>query len=280
VISQIPHAFLRALCVAAVVMLPSLLIPRVATDTAEIVVVIAVLGALLTFMEYYGRYPSIIEFRFAPPFNRLRFAALAVPVVVLSLIIRAQTDPGMVGLTLARSGSAIGHALDFPYSPIRLVLLALPANSPAWLVYEVRTAAAVSYAGCLAMIVVFLALVRFRNWPMRNRAFNVWINLPLFDPTRGGDLVERLRRDGGINIVLGFLLPFMIPTILATMPGTIGPETFADPQTLIWMITAWAFLPASMVIRGMALLRVADLIGEKRRRVIGAAIEQKAPHET
>ena len=52
----------------------------------------------------------------------------------------------------------------------------------------------------------FLVLVRIMNWPVRQGAFNVWVNLPLFDPTAGGDVIYRLQRDARINIALGFLL--------------------------------------------------------------------------
>ena len=58
---------------------------------------------------------------------------------------------------------------------------------------------------------IFVVLLKFYNWPSRSGAFNVWVNLPTFDPTAGGDVVDRLDRDARINIALGFLLPFLIP---------------------------------------------------------------------
>ena len=51
----------------------------------------------------------------------------------------------------------------------------------------------------------------------------------------------------------------------------INPVSLTDPQTLIWTISAWAFLPASMVMRGVAMARIAELIEEKRRRVYANA---------
>ena len=44
------------------------------------------------------------------------------------------------------------------------------------------------------------------------------------------------------------------------------PITVDDPQTLIWMVSAWAFLPASLLMRGIALSRVAQLIHRQRKR--------------
>lgn len=269
-LSQIAGAFFRAICVAMIVVAPSLLLPDVATGTSQFVVVIAFLAALLVFLEYYGRYPSLIEFRFAPPFNRLRFGALALAVLTLSTIIRGKVDPGSLSVVLGHYGAMLGQATDFPYSPVRLMLLTLsPVGNPE-VVDCLRMATGLSYTVSLAMVGVFILIVRLRNWPLRGRSFNVWINLPLFDPTRGGDVVERLRRDAGVNVVFGILLPFMIPAVIKAVPVLLDPASLSDPQTLIWVTVAWAFLPASMLIRGIALLRVAQLI-DARRRLLGAA---------
>lgn len=269
-LSEIAGALFRACCVAAFVAAPSLLLPSVAAGSAQIAVVIAILAAILVFMEYYGRYPSIVEFRFAPPFNRTRFIAAAVVVLSLSMIERGKTDPSSLTIVLNHFAGLLGEVADFPYSPVRLMLLALPSGADPTLIADLRTAAGLSYIASLALIAAFIFFVRLRNWPMRGAPFNVWVNLPLFDPTRGGDVVERLRRDGGVNAVLGILLPFMIPTLVKLVPGLMDPALLTDSQALIWTTVAWSILPASMLIRGVALLRVAELI-EARRKVLGGA---------
>lgn len=269
---MIAGALFRAFCAAMLVAAPSLLLPEVAAETSQFVVVIAILAALLVFLEYYGRYPSLIEFRFAPPFNRLRFAALAAAVLMLSVIVRGKSDPSSLSVVLAHYGDMVGNVTDFPYSPVRLMLLLLPPGTPPEIADCVRMAAGLCYSLSLLLVGVFLAVVRLRNWPLCGRSFNVWINLPLFDPTRGGDVVERLRRDGGVNLVLGVLLPFMAPAVIKAVPVLLDPAALGDPQTLIWVTAAWAFLPASMLIRGIALLRIAHLI-ELRRRLLGGTPE-------
>ena len=266
-ISQLVSALVRACLVAGLVMTPALLLPSVAADTAQIVVVIALLSGLLTFMEYFGRYPSIVEFRFAAPFNRLKFACLAICILTLSLIMRGQSDPSGISVFLTGAGEGLGQMVDFPFSPVRLVVLMLPYDASPDLILNVRTAAGVSYMVSMVMIVAFMAMTWVFNWPMGRGKFNVWVNLPLFDPTRGGDVVDRLRRDAGFNLVLGILLPFIIPTMIKAASDVVGVVSFENPQTMIWTMTAWAFLPASMFIRGLALARVADLIEAKRKRV-------------
>jgi hypothetical protein len=116
-----------------------------------------------------------------------------------------------------------------------------------------------------------LAAIRLRNWPVSNGAFNVWINLPLFDPTTGGDVVARLQRDGRVNVILGVLLPFLLPALGLLGSELIPVAMLADPLTLVWVVSGAAFLPASLLMRGTAMLRVAELIEEKRRRAYANA---------
>ncbi len=274
VVSRMTSALVRALLMALLIALPSLVLPGVAADTAQIVVLLALLGSLMTFVEYYSQYPSIIEFRFAPPFNRLRFVALFTTVLLLSLICAGKDAPTEVTRILTGLGMLLGNAIDFPYSPVRLVVLMMPSDASPELITAVRTAAGISYMISLIALFVFVTLVRVFGWPARNGAFNVWINLPLFDPTAGGDVLPRLKRDAGINIVLGILLPFLIPAVVKAASDLLDPISMENPQTLIWTMSAWAFLPASMIMRGIAMGRVADMIEEKRLRAYAKAKEE------
>ncbi|MHA7850289.1 hypothetical protein [Roseovarius sp.] len=265
------NALARAVLVALLIATPSLLLPSVSSDTAQLVMVLAILASLMTFIEYYGRYPSIVEFRFAPPFNRLKFVGLFLTVLLLTLILRGEAYPSELTIFLTTLGNGLGQAIDFPYSPVRLVVLMLPADASPELVTSVRTAAGLSYTISIVMMFVFITCVRFQGWPIRNGAFNVWVNLPLFDPTGGGDVLHRLKRDAGLNIVLGSLLPFLIPAAIKAASDLIDPISIAHSQTLIWTMTAWAFLPASMLMRGIAMSRIAEMIEEKRRRAYARA---------
>ena len=269
-------AFVRAALMALLIAVPSLMLGDTNSDTTQIVVLMSILAFLMTFMEYFSEYPSIIEFRFAPPFNRLRFTALFLTVVMLSLICAGKSEPTNLSILAEKVGLLLGNAIDFPYSPVRLVVLMLPEGSSPELVSSVRTAAGIAYMVSLLALFIFVTLVRMMGWPTRRGAFNVWINLPLFDPTAGGDVLHRLKRDAGLNIVLGILLPFLIPAVIKAAADLIDPISMDNPQTLIWTMSAWAFLPASMIMRGIAMSRVADLIQEKRMR---AYAEAKAERE-
>lgn len=264
-------AALRGLFVALAVATPSLLLSGHSAHAPEIVTLLALLAALLTFAEYNSNYPSFVEFRDAPPLNRMRFLSVLAMVVSLTLICKHKYEPTNLTALFSGFGALIGDWADFPYSPVRLVVLMLPADAAVQTVDAVRVAAGVSYVIALCTIAAFLFAVRVLGWPTANGAFNVWINLPLFDPTTGGDVVSRLQRDGQINVVLGVLLPFAIPALVKIAAQLAHPVTLSDPQTLIWAMSAWAFLPASMVMRGVAMLRIAELIEKKRRRAYANA---------
>jgi hypothetical protein len=193
--------------VALLLATPALRLPNIAVDSSQVVLLMAMLAGFLTFAEYNAKSPSIVEFRDAGPFNRLRFVALFSTVFMLSLITKGKTDPTAVTNALTSIGMIIGNAIDFPFSPVRLVVLMLPNTADA----DVVTSAGLSYLISLIAMTAFLFLVRVLNWPARKGAFNVWINLPLFDPTAGGDVLLRLRRDARFNVALGFLLPLLHP---------------------------------------------------------------------
>lgn len=256
------------------------MLPAGAADTNQITILIALLAGFLTFVEYNSNFPSIVEFRDAPPFNRLRFLSLFATVFLLSAIIRGQSEPTMMTNAVTSIGTILGNAIDFPYSPVRLVVLMLPDNAEQAVVQSVRTAAGLSYLISLVAMTAFLVLVRVMNWPTRQGAFNVWVNLPLFDPTAGGDVLNRLQRDARINIALGFLLPFVIPAVVKLAADLLDPISLQHPQTLIWTMSAWAFLPASMIMRGIAMGKVADMIEEKRKRAYANAQQEDGAYQT
>ncbi len=262
---------MRGLLVALLIAIPALLLPDVAADQSQIVVLVALLAAFLTFVEYNSNAPSIVEFRDAPPFNRLRYVMVFLTVLMLSLIGKGQTEPSGLSDAVTAIATIIGNATDFAYSPVRLMVLMLPSEMSPDRVQDVRTAAGLAYVISISFLVVFLALERFGDRPIRHRAFNVWVNQPHFDPTAGGDVLTRLRRDARFNIALGFLLPFLIPAVVKATSDLIDPVTLESPQTLIWTVTAWAFLPASMMMRGFAMYRVASLIAQKRQRAYANA---------
>lgn len=258
-------ALLRAFLVVLLVATPSLLEPG-GSDSAPIILLVALFSGWLVFSEYTADYPSLVEFRDAPPFNRLRFGSLLLTVLILSIIQRGTVYPTAMSQLFTSVGTVVGDVLDFPFSPVRLLLLSLPENATPVEILTVQRTAGLAYLVSLIALCFFALVLWVNGWPRQRHAFNVWTNLPTFDPTGGGDVVSRLNRDANFNVALGVLLPFLIPAVLQMASGLIDPIDASKPQTLIWSVAAWAFLPASLLMRGIATARVAHMIADKRRR--------------
>lgn len=269
-IGQWTGAVTRALAVAFLVALPSLMLGGIAADDTQFVLLIAILTAVFVLTEYVSSYPSLIAFRDAPPYNRLRFGAVFLAVLILTVAFRHSYFPSTM-TDIANSVAVIlSNLSDFPYSPVRLAVLMLPLETPDHIIGAVRLAAGVCYALSILLVAIFASMVYFFNWPSRHGAFNIWINLPMFDATSGGDIVMRLKIHARFNIFLGFLLPFLIPGIVLILSEKLDFQPLAAPQTLIWMMCIWAFVAASMMMRGIAMARVASMIEQKRRSAYGS----------
>ncbi len=265
VFARITGAAFRGILVAMLFAMPTLILPASATQSPEIILFLALLGCALAFSEYASHFPSFVEFRNAPPINRMRFAAAAATVGALSLLAAHPVAPTGLTALVQQLGSWLGGHLSFAYSPVQMTVLIMPPQMPEAVVLMVRDAAGLAAAIAASAIAIFALVIRVGHWPVGNGAFNVWVNLPLFDPTTGGDVVQRLQRDGRVNIAGGALLPFALPAAVKLASGLVDPGILASPHMLIWVVSAWALVPASMIMRGMAMLRIAGLIALKRR---------------
>ncbi len=264
--SRLAGAMIRAMLVAALVAAPYVALSGTLIGTGDVVVFLALVAAVFTVVEYSAVAPSILEFRDAPPFNRLRFVALFAILAALVTLQHGETGASTMTRLVTVLGARASELIDFPFSPVRLAVLMLPPDATPDLVADVRNAAGVSYILSLGMLAAFWYCIRVTGWPAREGGFNIWINMPTFDPIAGGDIVARLKRDGHINLVLGFLLPFIIPVVVKLVAADSEMVSLTDPQVLIWTMTAWAYLPAILLMRGMALLRIARMVEAQRAR--------------
>jgi len=257
-------AAVRAFLVMILIVMPSVILPGIGTDTKQIVALMALFAGALVFMEYNAVYPSLVEFRDGAPFNRIRYLMLLAIIITLSVIVADREDPTTVTRLFRAVGMLIGQSLDFPYSPVRLASYMMSDTATSAEVLDVRTTAGTAYFLSILSLAVFVIVLKLAGWPSTKSAFNVWVNLPTFEPTAGGDVVDRLERDARFNLAVGFLLPFLIPTMVTLASSGLPPSTLTSAQTLIWTMAAWAFLPASLLMRGVAMGRIADMIRTKR----------------
>lgn len=274
--SRLVGALLRAIMIVVVILTPFLLIPGTGAENAQMATLVALALAMIVLFEYGAKFPGLIEFRDAPPFNRIRIIALFLTLFGLSVICAGGQDGSTLSLVISALGFLVGRALDFPYSPLRLVLEHLPVGTDATIAEQFQAMAGLAVLITLVSLFLFSALVRLEHWPNRGMPFNVWVNLPTFDPTAGGDVVKRLNRDGRVNIIFGIFAPFVIPVVAVMGANQLQVPVLESPQTMVWAVTLWMFLPLSLIMRGQAMLRIARMIRTRRARMV-AGVHADAP---
>lgn len=272
-VSQLIGAFVRAILVALLIALPSLVLPGVGAGGRDIAMVFALVGASLTLFEYGSSHPGLVEFRFAPPFNRIRFISLFLTILLLAMMLRGEVGGNAMTAKVHEIGILIGTAMDFPFSPVRILTLLLTDNGTSPHTDIVRSAAGISYVVSLVSLAVFLICMKLLSWPLGNGSFNIWVNLPMFDRAASFDVEERLIRDARVNVIFGFTLPFLVPLVAQVSSPYYDFTSLGSGQLLIWMVAVWAFLPASLFMRGMAMARIARLVRRKRERLHAPASE-------
>lgn len=276
-VSQLIGAFVRAILVALLVATPSLILPGVNRDAQDISMVIALVAAAITLFEYGSSHPSMVEFRFAPPFNRIRFISLFLSVLLTAIMLRGNIGGSDLSQKVAEIGALIGRAMDFPFSPVRILTNLLASSNKGTEFDIIRSAAGISYVVSLISLAVFSVLMRVMSWPLGKGNFNIWVNLPTFDPASGFDIEERLTRDARVNLIFGFTLPFLIPVVASVSSGYYEFGDLGTSQTLIWAVSLWAFLPASLFMRGIAMGKIARLIRRKRAMLNPPSVSDFAP---
>jgi hypothetical protein len=218
-------------------------------------------------MEYAATYPGLVEFRDAPPFNRVRILTLFAMLFLLSLVVSASPGEGSSLALIVNAFGLLVATARFPVQPGADDRLAPASGLDPFAVNQIKAMAGIATLVMLFSIFCFALLIRLNQWPNRGSSFNVWINLPTFDPTTGGDVVKRLRRDSLVNVILGVFAPFVLPVVAVVAANHIEINVLSSPHALVWGITLWMFIPLSMLMRGLAMSRVADMIGQRRARL-------------
>lgn len=269
VLSKFLGALLRAAIVVLVVAMPSLMLPGTTREGAELVILVAIVFAAFTAVEYSAHYPAMIEFRDAAPFNRLRLLSLVATLFVLSLVASGD-EASQLWVLLNALGLVFAVPLDFPGSPLGAVIGSLHLHPSVMGVFQIKAMAGLAALIAICALAIFALLVRIQRWPDPSRAFNVWINLPTFDPTAGGDVVKRLIRDARVNAILGIVVAFILPMIGPMVAAHFDIRVIASAHSLVWGITLWMFLPLSLFMRALAMARIAAMIGNQRARLVAA----------
>ncbi|MCP5088022.1 MAG: hypothetical protein GY952_14615 [Rhodobacteraceae bacterium] len=260
-LTRLAGASVRAALVAATVAVPAVMLPDVSPISAELSILLAAIAAAFVIMEYGFISPSLVEFRFAAPYNRCRFAILVALLVILVFAFRSGVESTVITVFVSSIGTSSFEFWDFPFSPLHSFLtLAHTAGPESQSILGLAAASALTVA---ALGVTFLSAVIWKfAWPLGRENFNLWVNMPTIDLAQEQDSIPNLRRSALISLLFGFTFPYIAPQAALTFLGHLEPVSSNNSQFLVWLIAVWCFVPAASVLRGLAVLRIANLIGQ------------------
>ncbi len=189
----------------------------------------AIVAAAIVMFEYGSSHPGLVEFRYAPPFNRIRFISLFLTILLLAMMFRGNVGGNEKTRVALEINSLVGRVMDFPFSPVRILTSLLTNDGQAANYDSVRSAAGISYVVSLVSLAVFAVIIRLLAWLLGHGLFNVWVNLPTFDPAQSFDVETRLTRDACVNAIYGFTLPFLLPIVAQVSSAYYGfPQSAAN----------------------------------------------------
>ncbi len=257
-------AIIRACLVVVVIAAPAFLLPNVSVSSQEISLIVGGIAAAFTLFEYASTHPGLIDFRFAPPYNRVRFVAFACQILALIFLCRATEGNDSFSATVLDWSDRSIAWLDYPLSPTNVAADMIAAGESEQFTLLIKRAAAISFVITFLSLAFFAVLLWLFKWPVGRKDFNLWVNLPTFEPGYGRDVERRLQRDGTINVLVGLGFLYLLPVIVSRASGWFDPSVLTNYQPLVWGATFWAFVSGSLVIRGAAILKVSYLVKRSR----------------
>ena len=258
-LARFNFALLRGFLVAAFVLSFSVLIEQSGTAEGDLfyLTLALTLGALIC-LEYSFETPSITEFRFAPPYNRLRLLIACVVAFLLSENQFSTIVPGFEFVSYFEETNLNAWPSPVYYANIALGQDGEGAN--AWLHSATGGAAIV---GCL-VVLVCAAILWVSLWPLSPSGFNLWENMPNFHPKSGGKASDQIMVDALFYFLFFFILPYSIAFIGFAMRVYLGFDFSNAPIFSFWFLFAFLTLPLFSLFKSLALVKIC-ILAEKLR---------------
>ena len=261
-ILRLTGAAVRAIIVAILVMLPAFLLTGITQSGLEFTRIVATIAAVFVIYEYGFATPSVIEFRYAAPYNRIRFMLLLALVLTPAYLISIVLDGQVLNGTLAGIGHDVFALMDYKYSPITIVAKTLSGNDAA-LHEAIAQAIAFNVMISTACVLVFCFAVFTNILRFAGEDFNMWLNMPTYKSYDVSSLQERLINSAFASMLIAFLIPLFGPTAVDVSMVWFSTDGVLAPIAVAWLIAIWTYLPAIYLMRAAALAKVAMTRGDK-----------------
>ncbi|MGB0959117.1 MAG: hypothetical protein ACPGVK_02610 [Halocynthiibacter sp.] len=241
-------AFLRAIIVTMVLVVPTLSFPEEALGDEQLMSIVSLLFGVMVFFEYATKYPSFLEYCHAAPFNRLRASVLVVSMLAMVLVFSTLTVSSSAGTLVVWAGGAISSVVTVVVDPDTVFLwdFSHATSSAERAVAPVAVAAAWGVCAIGALLVmVYLSVI---GWCAGNKRFDFYANLPMFTVSDDSLLPKMLRRSGYKCMLASLISPVLIPLTLYALYVQFGFNAAHSIQNMIWIGTVWAFVPMNFML--------------------------------
>ncbi len=226
-------------------------------------VIFALLAATIVFFEYAAVSPSLIEFRYAPPYNRFRVLVFGFITMFIVSTLNLNNQVGPIFDVVAGISNLASGVLNNAFSPIPSLLSVLQIESPVDKA-EFTTLAEGSLFVAFVTAILFCFVIWLQRWPLSNQGFNLWPNMPSFHARAGSKTETRMIQIAILSIAMAIALPYLFPIVLQVLKDWLGFQYSYTRHSAFWIIAFWALIPAMALMRALVLLKVAYLASQLR----------------
>ena len=259
-------AVIRVLLVAVLLTLTVSTMPDVNPAAADGFGIVTIAVCVFVFLEYGFQQPALLEFRFAPPYNRWRFFTL-VGIMLFFVVLCGnaffETPFNTIVVWLAELA---GTVFSFSGSPSLIMNGLLESEVTTKAAEMIVPMASLGYFISAISFVTFTAYLYATGWPVRDYAFHFWSNLPTFQTVQPENATARLLQIGILSLVMAIVFPYAIPYIIKSFSDILPIRSFLGDFTLFWIIAVSTWLPLASAMRGVALIKVSRMIRSDRAR--------------
>ena len=257
-------ALLRAVLVGFFIILTSTFVALSGSVEGDLfILAIAVLLGVFIFLEYISDVPAVLEFRYAPPYNRIRFLILVC--VALTLSSGTNSVSQIIGLPITGSSPdfVVNVFSSWPSAGYYLnQAIGQSATTQSFWLFDNTSLA--FFIGVLCVLAGGI-YIWISSWPLGDDGFSLWPNMPSFNPTSGRRASDLLATIALINVTLFFGLPYALSYIIALARQNLGFDFLYNPVFTFWVLMIWLVVPLFALFKAIALLKLCVLAENLRR---------------
>lgn len=112
---------------------------------------------------------------------------------------------------------------------------------------------------------IFGAFIWLGAWPLSERGFNLWPNMPSFTARAGQKASTKIVQIAILSLTLAITLPYIIPYFVSYGGTALGINYDDNLLMVYWVLLSWSVIPAMALFRAISLMKLAFLTENLRK---------------